>query len=57
MIRKSDEPVEYLRVDVSNRFEQLLFRALVEDRISMFKAASLDNKSLVDFKKEYQMIF
>lgn len=53
---KVDEPVEYQGVEESNRFEQLLFRALIEDQISMSKAASLNNKSLADFKKEHQMI-
>jgi Zn-dependent peptidase ImmA (M78 family) len=53
---KVDEPVEYEGVEESNRFEQLLFRALIEDQISMSKAASLNNKSLADFKKEHQMM-
>ncbi|MDR0618740.1 MAG: XRE family transcriptional regulator [Bacteroidales bacterium] len=51
-----DEPYDYFGIEQSNRFEQLLFRALVEDQISMSKAAALDNKSLADFKKEHQMI-
>lgn len=54
---KVDEPVEYNGVEESNRFEQLLFRALIEDQISMSKAASLKNQSLADFKKEHQMAF
>jgi len=54
---KVDEPVEYQGVEESNRFEQLLFRALVEDQISMSKAASLNNQSLADFRKEHQMVF
>lgn len=49
-----DEPVEYKGVEESNRFEQLLFRALIEDQISMSKAASLSNKPLAEFKKEHQ---
>lgn len=53
---KVDEPVDYQGVEESNRFEQLLFRALIEDQISMSKAAALNNKSLADFKKEYQMM-
>lgn len=52
-----DEPVEYHGVEESNRFEQLLFRALVEEQISMSKAASLSNQSLADFKKEHQPMF
>ncbi len=49
-----DEPFDYEGVEKSNRFEQLLFRALIEDQISMSKAASLLNKSLAEFKKEHQ---
>lgn len=51
-----DEPYEYEGVEVSNRFEQLLFRALIEEQISMSKAASLSNKQLAEFKKEHQMM-
>lgn len=54
---KVDEPVEYKGVEESNRFEQLLFRALIEDQISMSKAASLSNQSLAEFKKEHQPMF
>jgi len=52
-----DEPYDYAGVEESNRFEQLLFRALIEDQISMSKAASLNNQSLADFKKQHQMAF
>lgn len=54
---KVDEPVEYQGIEESNRFEQLLFRALIEEQISMSKAASLSNKSLAEFKKEHQPMF
>jgi Zn-dependent peptidase ImmA (M78 family)/DNA-binding XRE family transcriptional regulator len=54
---KVDEPVEYQGVEESNRFEQLLFRALIEDQISMSKAASLSNQTLAEFKKTYQPMF
>lgn len=54
---KIDEPVDYQGVEESNRFEQLLFRALIEDQISMSKAASLCNQSLAEFKKEHQPMF
>ena len=54
---KVDEPYDYSGVEESNRFEQLLFRALIEDQISMSKAASLNNQSLADFKKQHQMVF
>lgn len=54
---KVDEPFEYEGVEQSNRFEQLLFRALIEDQISMSKAAALNNQSLSDFRKAHQMAF
>ena len=54
---KVDEPYDYIGVEESNRFKQLLFRALIEDQISMSKAASLNNQSLADFKKQYQPVF
>lgn len=54
---RTEEPIEYEGVEKSNRFEQLLFRALIEDQISMSKAAALSNKSLAEFKKEHQLIF
>lgn len=52
-----DEPIDYQGVEESNNFEQLLFRALIEDQISMSKAASLSNQSLAEFKKEHQPMF
>jgi len=54
---KVDEPYDYAGVEESNRFEQLLFRALIEDQISISKAASLNNQTLADFKKQHQMVF
>jgi Zn-dependent peptidase ImmA (M78 family)/DNA-binding XRE family transcriptional regulator len=54
---KVDEPVEYSGVEESNRFEQLLFRALIEDQISMSKAAALCNMPLAEFKRKHQMMF
>jgi len=51
-----DEPYDYAGVEESNRFEQLLFKALIEDQISMSKAAALNNQSLADFKRIYQMV-
>ena len=52
-----DEPIEYIGVEESNRFEQLLFRALIEEQISMSKAASLSNQSLAEFKRQHQPLF
>jgi len=54
---KVDEPEEYKGNEKSSRFEQLLFRALIEDQISMSKVASLSNQSLAEFKKEHQHMF
>ena len=54
---KVDEPIEYSGAEESNRFEQLLFRALVEDQISMSKAASLNKQTLADFRKKHQIAF
>lgn len=54
---KVDEPFEYEGIEQSNRFEQLLFRALIEDQISMSKAAALNNQSLADFRKAHQLVF
>ncbi len=47
----------YQELEEANRFEQLLFRALIEDQISKSKAASLTNRTLAEFKKEYQPMF
>lgn len=52
-----DEPIDYQGVEESNRFEQLLFRALIEEQISMSKAASLTNQTLAEFRKKHQMMF
>ena len=49
---KVNEPIEYTGVEASHRFNQLLYRALAEDLISMSKAAVLNNQSLVDFRKQ-----
>lgn len=53
---KVNEPVEYIGVEKSNRFEQLLFRALGEDLISMSKAAALNNQSLAEFREKSLII-
>lgn len=53
---KINEPAEYYGKEESHRFEQLLFRALVEEVITMNKAASLKNQSLADFRKEYMVL-
>ena len=50
------EPVSYKGYERSNRFSQLLFRALAEEFISMSKAASLNNQRLAEFRKENLLI-
>lgn len=52
-----DEPVDYSGEEKSNRFDQLLLRALAEEQISMSKAAALKNQKLADFKKDFLMVF
>lgn len=47
---KVEEPYKYEGKEISNRFDQLLFRALSEEMISLSKAASLDNKKLSEFR-------
>ena len=47
---KVEEPYEYEGKEKSNRFDQLLFRALSEELISFSKAASLDNMRLAEFR-------
>lgn len=49
---KIDEPYDYNGVEKSNRFEQLLFRALAEEQISMSKAASLKNQKVSEFRAQ-----
>jgi Zn-dependent peptidase ImmA (M78 family)/DNA-binding XRE family transcriptional regulator len=44
------EPYEYEGREKSNRFDQLLFRALSEELISLSKAAALDNMKLAEFR-------
>ena len=51
-----DEPVQYEGVEESNRFDQLLHRALAEKQITMNQAAALKNISLADFRKENVML-
>jgi Zn-dependent peptidase ImmA (M78 family)/DNA-binding XRE family transcriptional regulator len=53
---KVNEPVEYLGSEESHRFEQLLFRALGEELISMSKAAELKNQTLAVFREKSLII-
>lgn len=49
---KIEEPYEYEGKETSSRFEQLIYRALSEDIISMSKAASLKNMKLAEFRSK-----
>jgi Zn-dependent peptidase ImmA (M78 family)/DNA-binding XRE family transcriptional regulator len=49
---KTEEPYEYEGQEQSRRFNQLLFRALGEELISMSKAASLSNQKLAEFREK-----
>jgi Zn-dependent peptidase ImmA (M78 family)/DNA-binding XRE family transcriptional regulator len=53
---KVEEPYEYEGKEKSNRFDQLLFRALSEELISFSKAASLDNMKLSEFRTKTQAV-
>jgi Zn-dependent peptidase ImmA (M78 family) len=53
---RNEEPVAYEGYEHSNRFSQLLFRALAEEFISMSKAASLSNQKLAQFRAENLII-
>ena len=47
-----DEPVSYEANESSNRFDQLLYRALAEDVISVSKAAALKNMKVAEFHQQ-----
>ncbi len=51
---KVSEPVEYFGEESSNRFEQLVFRALAEELITTSKAASLSNQNHAAFRAALQ---
>lgn len=51
-----NEPVEYKGVEESNRFTQLLFRALSEEVISISKAATLNNQKVAEFRQQSLII-
>lgn len=53
---RKNEPIAYEGAEHSNRFSQLLFRALAENFISISKAASLKNQKLAEFRKENMVI-
>jgi Zn-dependent peptidase ImmA (M78 family) len=53
---KITEPIQYTGLEESNRFTQLLFRALAEELISVNKAAVLNKQSLTDFYKQITLV-
>lgn len=53
---KIEEPFEYEGKETSSRFDQLIYRALAEDIISMSKAASLKNMKLAEFRSKSLMV-
>lgn len=46
---RETEPVDYTGEEQSHRFNQLVFRALAEEQITMSKAAALKNMKLAEF--------
>jgi Zn-dependent peptidase ImmA (M78 family)/transcriptional regulator with XRE-family HTH domain len=52
---KQTEPYEYVGEEKSGRFDQLLFRALAEEVISIGKAAALKNQTIAEFREKYLM--
>lgn len=49
---RTDEPIAYEGLEKSNRFDQLLYRALAEELISSNKAAALKNMKLSEFRNQ-----
>ncbi len=52
-----DEPFDYNGVEKSNRFDQLLYRALAENLINIEKAADFKNQNVTDFKAKSFLFF
>lgn len=53
---RQTEPVAYTGEEKATRFNQLLMRALAEEQISVNKAAVLNNQSLIEFRKQLQVL-
>lgn len=51
-----NEPGDYVGIEHSNRFEQLVYRAVSTDVVSMTKAANLAGKPLAAFRASVQMV-
>jgi Zn-dependent peptidase ImmA (M78 family) len=52
---RTEEPVKYEGFEKSNRFDQLIFRALAEEIITIDKAAELSNLSIQQFQQRLSM--
>lgn len=52
-----DEPFDYYGVEKSNRFDQLLYRALAENLINMEKAADFKNQNVNEFNAQSFLSF
>lgn len=52
---KKEEPYEYAGKEQSTRFDQLIYRALSEDLVSISKAAALKNMKLSEFRTKMMM--
>lgn len=50
---KIEEPFPYRGIEGSNRFDQLLFRGIVEGVISIDKAAALKNQTAFEFQQRH----
>ena len=53
---RKNEPGEYMGIEDSMRFKQLLYRAAAEEMISLSKAASLNNQNLSQFRKSFVIV-
>jgi Zn-dependent peptidase ImmA (M78 family)/DNA-binding XRE family transcriptional regulator len=53
---KTEEPYKLSNVEVSNRFDQLLYRALSEEIITVSKAASLKNMKVSEFRSKSMIV-
>ena len=51
-----DEPIAYEGLENSNRFDQLLYRALAEEQITTSKAAALKNMKLSEFRNHSMFV-
>ena len=53
---RKDEPIPYNGFEGSGRFDQLIYRALVEELISTSKAAALKNETVAEFRQRQKKL-